>query len=445
MNIFISHSSRDKEYANFIAAYLRAAGHEVWLDTWKFKPGDNLIEKVDEGLREAEVLIVVVSKHSLQSKWVKHEFSALAFRNIAGETTRIIPVLIDASTVPDYLAQYLYVDLTSDRELGIERIVQSLREEKKSSNHQEKPKKRSYENAIATLSSELQAGRLTLVCGAGVSIDAGVPSWNQLLLNLLKLMMVNISKNHAIPLKETHAEQFHDRYRPSTLVVGRYLKTNLGKDFLPKLRDILYSENPTQCAVIDAVVELARPQRDGKPLDSIITFNFDGLIEENLENQKIRHNSVSVEGERTKPDELPIFHVHGYLPRKGKILKETEIVFSEDAYHNQFIDPFSWSNLIQLNKLSQNTCLFVGLSLSDPNLRRLLDVSNKKNPSRALSHYIIKKAPTNSDTADKVDDLAYLLEEQDANELGLNVIWVEDFSAIPSILLKVANRGITKR
>ena len=43
-----------------------------------------------------------------------------------------------------------------------------------------------------------------------------------------------------------------------------------------------------------------------------------------------------------------------------------EVVFSEDAYHSQFMEPFSWSNLIQLNKLGQSTCLFVGLSLTDP-------------------------------------------------------------------------------
>ena len=442
MNVFISHSSHDKEYALFIAEYLKQAGHEVWLDSWAFKPGDNLIEKVDAGLKNAEVLIVIVSKHSLQSKWVKHEFSALAFRNISGETARIIPVLIDTSTVPEYLAQYVYVDLTTDRELGVERIVQSLNQKKKTKSTVDKTKKRDYGNALSALSNELHAGRLTLVCGAGVSVGAGVPSWNSLLLDLLKLMMASISKNHSLPLKDAHAEQFQNKYGPSALVVGKYLKSNLGKDFLPKIRDILYEKNPTKCDVIDAVVELARPQRDGKPLDSIITFNFDSLIEENLESQRIRYKAVSSEGERTKSDELPIFHVHGYLPRKGRIQKDAEIVFSEDAYHNQFVDPFSWSNLIQLNKLSQNTCLFVGLSLADPNLRRLLDVSNRKNPSRALSHYVIKKAPSISGSSDKIDDLAYLLEEQDANELGLNVIWIEDFSEVPIILNKVAKNVI---
>ncbi len=69
-------------------------------------------------------------------------------------------------------------------------------------------------------------------------------------------------------------------------------------------------------------------------------------------------------------------------------------MFSEDSYHSQFIEPFSWSNLIQLNKLNQNTCLLIGLSLTDPNLRRLLDVSSRKNSEKKINHYIIKKVPT---------------------------------------------------
>ncbi len=250
--------------------------------------------------------------------------------------------------------------------------------------------------------------------------------------------MKRLSRDRSISLENVAPDEFQKRYGPSALVVGKYLKSNLGNDFLPELRDALYSENPTSCDIIDAIVELARPQRDGRPLESIITFNFDGLIEENLEQNNIRHRAISAEGMRNGSSELPIYHVHGFLPRKGRIGKQAEVVFSEDAYHSQFIDSFSWSNLIQLNKLSQNTCLLVGLSLTDPNLRRLLDVSNRKNPSRTLNHYIIKKVPNFSSKTDTIDELAFLLEEQDANELGLNVIWVEKFPEIAPLLQRIA-------
>ena len=109
------------------------------------------------------------------------------------------------------------------------------------------------------------------------------------------------------------------------------------------------------------------------------------------------------------------------------------MVFSEEAYHSQFIDPYSWSNLIQLNTFSTNICLFVGLSLSDPNLRRLLDISWRRN--QRCKHYIImRKTPQKSRT----DEIATMLFEQDANSLGLNVIWCSDFSEIPSILSSIA-------
>lgn len=142
---------------------------------------------------------------------------------------------------------------------------------------------------------------------------------------------------------------------------------------------------------------------------------------------------------RSKSSELPVYHVHGYLPRKGRIPRDREIVFSEDAYHSQFIDPFSWSNLIQLNKLSHNTCLFIGLSLTDPNLRRLLDVANRKNPNKSINHFIIKKTLSPKNTKDRVDDLAEFLEEQDANELGLNVIWVNEFKEIAPLVKSITS------
>ena len=189
--------------------------------------------------------------------------------------------------------------------------------------------------------------------------------------------------------------------------------------------------------MIDAIIELARPRREGKALDSIITFNFDALVEENLSLAKILNTSIYTEAVKFQPSELPIYHVHGYLPRRGRISENSNIVFSEDAYHGQFLDPFSWSNLIQLSKFSQNTCLFVGVSLTDPNLRRLLDVAWRKSTDKDQNHYIIKKFPE-LDGSEETQRLARLLEEQDANLLGLNVIWVRTYDEIPNILLSVA-------
>ncbi len=436
MKIFISYTPQDKHYADLMADRIRQAGHEVLYDGWKIKEGDNLIEKINEGVKEADAFVVIISKNSLSSKWSMHEYSVLAFGELSNQTHRIIPVLVDKSTVPQYLARYQYVDLSEDLECGVNEVVHLLSSEHSALSKVDDDRERTYVQAIGALTKALNAGRLTLFCGAGVSIGAGILSWEKLLLLLLESMMERISKEHSLSVEDVDPQEFQRSYSPSALVVGKYLETNLGKDFLPQLRDALYSKNPESCAIIEAIVDLARPQRNGKPLDSIVTFNFDGLIEEDLSENNIRHKAIFEEGMRHGSNELPIYHVHGYLPRKGKISKNTHVVFSEDAYHNQFIDPFSWSNLTQLSKLSQNTCLFIGLSLNDPNLRRLLDVAYRKNPSRELNHYVIKRIPSLSEGT--INSLAILLEEQDANELGLNVVWVKEYDQIAPLLLEMS-------
>lgn len=436
MEIFVSYSHEDKEIANKIAFTLKKMGHNVWFDDWKIKAGDNIISKINQGIKQADAIIVIVSENSLNSKWVFKEFSAMAFGEISKGSSRIIPVLIDKSSVPSYLSNYRYLDLSYNFEEGIKELINTLTHDKEQFIL---TSKRSYVNEIKSLGKSLSEGRLTLVCGAGISVSAGIPSWEKLLTILLESMMKRISNNKNISIDFKSAGTYNAKY--SNLIIGRYLKNNLGRDFQKEVRNALYSSGIVETETMNAIVNLARPQRDRKPLDSIITFNFDSLIEEHLEKHNINIKVIYSEGIKHNSDEMPIYHVHGYLPRSGKIPVDSSIVFSEDAYHSQFIEPFSWSNLIQLNKLSQNTCLFIGLSLSDPNLRRLLDVANRKNPDKHLNHYIIKKVPSNSQN-DKVDDLAFLLEEQDANELGLNVIWIDSFDELPKILNQIISSNI---
>jgi hypothetical protein len=441
MRIFISYSHQDKEIVDQISERLRSAGHDIWIDSLKLKPGDNIARRTLEGIEGTDAFLVVISANSLSSEWVMREFSALALGEISKREQRIIPVLIDGSTVPSYLSNYYYLDISQDLRGGLDRLVDLLsisdRKERSEKGRLLESTNETSTNQIANLGFALRSGCLTLVCGAGVSLGAGIPIWNQLLLKLLESMMEKISKTHSLDLDSNAADEFQKRHSSSALILGKYLKNNLGKDFTKKVRDALYSTKPTSCDLIDAIVELSRPQRDGKPLDSIITFNFDALIEENLLAANVPNRPIYTEAIKHDPNELPIYHVHGYLPRMGKIPDETEIVFSEDAYHSQFIDSFSWSNLIQLNKLTQNTCLFVGVSLTDPNLRRLLDVAWRKNPDKSLGHYIIKKVPRFGKSEDVLDDLARLLEEQDANVLGSNVLWVKEYEEIPGLLRSI--------
>lgn len=438
MQIFISYSHLDLAVANKISEALKRSGHQIWKWDETLRPGDNIAKKISEGIGDAEAFLLVVSSNSLSSKSVMHEFSVLALGEISKRDFRIIPVVIDKSPVPSYLSNYLYLDISQDIDQGIAKLASNLfLPDRDCLSKPIEPAASSSTAQNLALAKALQTGRLTLVCGAGISVDAGIPMWSDLLLTLLDSMVEKLSKEHSIGTASGAAREFRKRYGGSSLIIGKYLKNSLGKDFSKMVRDSLYVDSSKSSEMIDAIIELARPRREGKALDSIITFNFDALVEENLSLAKILNTPIYTESVKFQPTELPIYHVHGYLPRRGKVSETSNIVFSEDAYHGQFLDPFSWSNLIQLSKFSQNTCLFVGVSLTDPNLRRLLDVAWRKSTDKNQNHYIVKKFPE-LDGSEETERLAQLLEEQDANLLGLNVIWVRKYDEIPKILRSIA-------
>ena len=127
MRIFVSYSHQDKPVVDQIVTRLKADGHDVWIDSLKLRPGDNIQRKIAEGLEEADAFIVVVSENSFRSKSVQHEFAAIALQQISKRQQRIIPIRIDQSAVPSYLADRIYLDLSDNLEDGLERLSRELR------------------------------------------------------------------------------------------------------------------------------------------------------------------------------------------------------------------------------------------------------------------------------------------------------------------------------
>jgi hypothetical protein len=68
MRVFISHSSRDKPAVETLERGLRERGIETWLDKWVIGPGDDIVAKINEGLEQAGVGLIVFSAHSGESR-----------------------------------------------------------------------------------------------------------------------------------------------------------------------------------------------------------------------------------------------------------------------------------------------------------------------------------------------------------------------------------------
>lgn len=94
-DVFICHATEDKpEVANPLFAALTKAKIDCWYDEAEIKWGDNIIEKVNEGLRISRFVIVVLSKAFLDKDFPQQELNSVLNLEIYSKETKILPLLV---------------------------------------------------------------------------------------------------------------------------------------------------------------------------------------------------------------------------------------------------------------------------------------------------------------------------------------------------------------
>lgn len=121
--LFISHSSKDKTFAQQLASDLRELGHEVWLDEWEIRVGDCIVTKVEEGLLAADYVVLVLSKHSVESGWVEREWKTKYWDEIQSRQTMLLPALLEDCTIPPLLQTKKYADFRDGRRAGLAELA----------------------------------------------------------------------------------------------------------------------------------------------------------------------------------------------------------------------------------------------------------------------------------------------------------------------------------
>lgn len=92
-DVFISHASEDKEdFVRPLARSLAAAGLDVWFDEFSLRPGDSLRERIDAGLRDSSIGIVVLSPHFFAKRWPRQELEGMFAIEGASDENVIVPV-----------------------------------------------------------------------------------------------------------------------------------------------------------------------------------------------------------------------------------------------------------------------------------------------------------------------------------------------------------------
>lgn len=274
-------------------------------------------------------------------------------------------------------------------------------------------------NNLAAIKSVIEkADNFAFVLGAGVSVDPGAKSWDR----LLAYFTEELKKQRIID----DAKKLSGKIGGSSIITAQLCKELYpnDSDYYWAIHQGLYSERKAINQSF-ALYHIARITQFCivKAHFRVLTYNYDNYLESYLENIHVPFNTL-YDSNSDINDSLSIYHVHGYLPEvkfKTHIQDRyrKSIYLTEEDYNELYNHPYSWQISSQLSFFRENVCLFVGCSLADPNIRRLLEMTKKEN----RTHYAIltKSQMTTNDLVKASNHFS---------RIGIEVIWVDNYAEI---------------
>lgn len=143
-----------------------------------------------------------------------------------------------------------------------------------------------------------------------------------------------------------------------------------------------------------------------------------------------------------RANRLAFYFCHGLLPvpdtkqKKHNSASLDKLVFSETNYLQLANSAFSWQSSVFLDICSSRSVVFIGLSLSDPNMRKWLSWiyanriqelrSRGSSVKESTSHFWINKKPTSENEVRWIESVVA--------HLGVRLIWISDWSEVEQAL-----------
>jgi hypothetical protein len=127
-DVFISHASEDKDtLVRELANALVSRGLEVWYDEFTLKIGDNLRQKIDQGIANSRFGVVVLSQSFFGKGWTNHELDGLVTRKADGQQ-ELLPIWhgVSKADVMAYSASLANTVALSTNHFSIDHIADEI-------------------------------------------------------------------------------------------------------------------------------------------------------------------------------------------------------------------------------------------------------------------------------------------------------------------------------
>jgi hypothetical protein len=303
---------------------------------------------------------------------------------------------------------------------------------------------------------------LVLALGAGLSSGCRLPSWPELLQRIgeecfetegRETVQILIDAGTTLPAVAGILESKRPKNVPFLDVLGRALyrdfpfrKVINTESLKHELVQFVQDNNPTMRAV---AALCAKPGSGNIPFEAneriraVVNFNVDSVLRSysRARYRTYLFRTIESANKLAKLDRIPVYHMHGFLKFYKSDRQDDDetvpCVFTEGEYFDFFNRPHSVFNYTFLYLLREFNCLFVGMSMNDDNIRRLLHYSTAERRQRAkesgqdaerkgLRHFAILKR-SKSSNLDELTDISL-------RRLGTRALWIEEFDEIPDRL-----------
>jgi TIR domain-containing protein len=125
-SVFISYSHTDREFVRRLAQDLTNQTIEVWLDEWRMAVGKDIKAVLDEGIASYDFFLIVVSRGSIASGWVRHELEIALEKERNGRSGLVLALLLERVPLPPLVGDRSPVDFTQDYAAGLTALIGTL-------------------------------------------------------------------------------------------------------------------------------------------------------------------------------------------------------------------------------------------------------------------------------------------------------------------------------
>lgn len=129
-DLFISYSHKDSAFVSKLSAELKIMGMNVWLDEKAINVGDSVVSEIRKGIDNSKYFVIVVSKNSINSKWVERETDIATNIELKQGRIIVLPILLEGTILPWFLEGKLFADFRNSYAKGLSKLTEALDPEK---------------------------------------------------------------------------------------------------------------------------------------------------------------------------------------------------------------------------------------------------------------------------------------------------------------------------